>query len=92
MTTKHSPLRVLKAQADEIAATICAAERGEAIDVQFAAKLEEARGKESVSVGIVMDDKIVRLDLPWSVIRSSGRVGLAEYILGQMRETRRAVH
>lgn len=38
MTTAQSPLRVLKAQADRIAATLKAAERGEKIDVLFAKK------------------------------------------------------
>ena len=92
MTTKNSPLRALKAQADKIAAMICAAERGEAIDARFAEKLAAARDKEAFRVGIVMDDKVITIDLPWSVIRSSGRVGLAEYILGLMRETRRVVN
>lgn len=92
MTNKNSPLRVLKQQADQIAATICAAERGEPIDAMFAEKISVARNQEAVKVGIVMDDKIVTLELPWSVIRSSGRVGLAEYILNQMRETRRVLN
>lgn len=92
MTTKKSPLRVLKHQADKIASIICAAERGDPIDAQFAKKLQEARASESVSVGIVMDDKIVKLDLPWSVIRHSGQDGLSEYILAQMCEARQALH
>lgn len=92
MTTKHSPLRVLRAQADRIADLICTTERGEPVNVQFAEKLAAARDKESVKVAIAMDDKIISLDLHWSVIRSTGRVGLAQYILDQMRETRRVVN
>lgn len=91
MTTKRSPLRVLEAQAEKIAATIKAAERGEPVPATFAEKLVEAREKETVSVGIVMDDKVVKLDLPWATIRSTSKSGLAEYILGLMRETRRVV-
>lgn len=87
MTTKHSPLRALKAQADKIAATIKAAERGEKIDTRFAEKIEAARGKESFEVGIVMDDKVITIEMPWTTIRSTNEVGLAEYILGQMRES-----
>jgi hypothetical protein len=56
MTTRHSPLAQLKAQADRIAATLKAAERGEKIDVRFAEKIAEARSKESFRVGVVMDD------------------------------------
>lgn len=92
MTTKHSPLRVLKAQADKIAATIMAAERGEKIDVQFAQKLAEARTKESFTVGIVMDDKVIKIGISWDLIRSTGQVALSEYILDQMRETRKVVN
>lgn len=88
MTTKNSPLRVLKAQADKIAATIKAAERGEKIDVRFAEKIDAARNTPSFKVGIVMDDKIITIDMPWATIRSTSEVGLSEYILKQMRETR----
>lgn len=92
MTTKHSPLSVLKGQADKIAATIKAAERGEKIDVQFAEKLAAARNQPSVKVGVVMDDKIIILDMPWFTIRNSSEGGLAEYILDKMREARDAVN
>lgn len=92
MTTKHSPLRILRAQADRIADMICKTERGEPVDASFAAKIAEARSKEAVKIGIVMDDKVITLELPWSVIRSSGRVALAAYVLDQMRETRRVIN
>ena len=88
MTTKNSPLRELKAQADKIAATLAAAERGEVIDPHFAARLHEARLKDVVTVGIVMDDKVIKIDLPWTLIKSTGEVGMSEYILRQMRESR----
>lgn len=86
MTTKHSPLSAIKAQADKIAAALKAAERGEKIDVRFAEKIEAARGKESLKIGIVMDDKLITLDLPWQTIRSTGEVALSEYIVRLMRE------
>lgn len=88
MTTKHSPMRVLKAQADKIAATLKAAERGDKIDAQFAEKIQVARAKESFKVGVVMDDKVLIITMPWTTIRSSDEKGLAEYILNQMREAR----
>lgn len=91
MTTKHSPLSALKAQADKIAATLKAAERGEKIDGQFAEKIAAARKQDSFKVGIVMDDKVITIDMPWATIRSTGEVGLSEYILRQMRETRDTV-
>lgn len=91
MTTAHSPLSRLKAQADKIAATLKAAERGEKIVGQFADKIAAARGENSFKVGIVMDDKVIIIEMPWATIRSMGEVGLAEYILKQMlREARGA--
>lgn len=88
MTTKNSPLSALKAQSDKIAATLKAAERGEPIDARFAEKIEAARNQESFKVGIVMDDKIITIDMPWAMIRNTGEVVLSEYILKLMREQR----
>jgi hypothetical protein len=88
MTTKHSSLSQLKAQADYIAQMLKAFERGEKIDVKFAEKIEAARGKETFKIGIVMDDKVITLDIPWSTLRGTSETGLALYILNQMRETR----
>lgn len=92
MTTRHSAPQVLKAQADQIAATLKAAERGEKIDAWFAEKIEAARGKESLRFGVVMDDKIITIDMPWATIRGTSESGLSEYIVKQMREARDAVH
>jgi hypothetical protein len=92
MTTARSPLSQLKAQADKIAATLKAAERGEKIDVRFAEKIEAARSKESFKFGIVMDDKVITIEMPWATIRGTNEVGLAQYILDQMRESRETAH
>ncbi len=86
MSTKNSPVRVLKAQADKIAATLKAAERGDKIDARFAERIAEARTKDSFKVAVVMDDKVITLDMPWTTIRGTTEAGLAEYILNQMRE------
>jgi hypothetical protein len=93
MTTSLSPLRVLKAQADKIAALVKAAERGEKIEGQFAEKIEAARRlKATFKVGVVMDDKLISIEMPWATISSTSEVGLAEYILKQMRGARDPVH
>lgn len=92
MTTKHSPLSALKAQADKIAQMLKAAECGEKIDARFAEKIEAARSNENFRVGIVMDDKVITIDMPWVTVRSTSEVGLAEYILNLMREARHAVN
>lgn len=92
MTTKNSPLRVLKTQADNIAQKLKAFERGERADVRFAEKLDAARGKESLIFGIMMDDKLIQVTMPWTLIHETSEVGLAEYILKQMRESREVAH
>jgi hypothetical protein len=92
MTTKHSPLRVLKQQSDTIASVIKAAERGEKVGGPFAAKIEAARSLPSFKVGIVMDDKIITLEIAWAIVRETSQVGLAEYILNQMKETRNVIN
>jgi len=88
MTTRSSPLRVLKAQADKVAATLKAFERGEPVEARFAAQIQAARSRERFKLGIVMDDKVITIDLPWATINSTGEVGLSEYILKLMREQR----
>lgn len=88
MTTKDSPLRALKAQADRIAAMLKAFERGEKINVRFAEKIVAARATAGVKFGIVMDDKVITIEMPWATIRSTGEGALAEYIIKQMREAR----
>lgn len=92
MTTAQSPLRLLKGQADKIAQMIKAAERGEKIDVKFAEKIEAARATDGIKIAVVMDDKVISLELPWFTIRNSSEGGLAEYILDKMRETRDTRH
>jgi len=87
VTTKHSPVSALKAQAEKIAATIKAAERGEKIDVRFAEKIAAARDKDIFKVGIFMDDKVITIEMPWAVIKGASEAGLAEFILKQMCET-----
>ncbi len=92
MTTRHSPLNQLKAQADKIAAMLKAAERGEKVEAQFAAKIAEARARDSFKVGIAMDDKVIAITMPWATIRATSEAGLSEYIVNQMRETRHVVN
>ena len=92
MTTKHSPLHVLRTQADRIAKTIKAAERGEPIDARFAQKIAEARLKDSFKVGVVMDDKVFTVEMLWTTIRETTEPALAEYVLRLMQEARDAAH
>ena len=88
MTTARSPLRVLRAQADKIAALLKAAERGEKIDVRFAEKIAAARDKPSLIFAVFMDDKVLKIEMPWKTIQTTSEIGIAEYIVDQMREAR----
>jgi hypothetical protein len=80
MTTKHSPLNILKAQADRIAAFIKAADRDKKPGSSF--------NKKSFRTAITMDDKTIILEIAWSAIREQTEPELAKYILSLMRETR----
>ncbi|TXH45615.1 MAG: hypothetical protein E6Q97_31185 [Desulfurellales bacterium] len=86
MTTKNSPLRQLKAQADAIAASIKAVERGD-----LPAK-PGSEDKPSLKFGVVMDDKVITIEIGRAAIKASSEAGLSEYILRLMREQRDAVH
>lgn len=86
MSTKHSPLRKLTAEANRIASILKAAERGDKIDIRFATKIAEARKQEGFKAGIVMDDKVIILTLPWSIVREHTEAELSQYIVDQMRE------
>ena len=92
MTTKHSPLRVLKAQADRIAAVLKAIDRGDEIETPFAEKIKAARSRNIFKFGIIMDDAVITIEMPWEKVRTMSEVGIAEYILQQMRRSRDAVN
>lgn len=93
MTTSQSPLSKIKAQADEIAKMLKAAERGDPIDhmstrATIAKGFADARNtKTEIKVGIAMDDKFISIDITWAVIRATSEAALSEYIIKQMRAT-----
>lgn len=88
MTTKNSSPAALRVQAESIARVLKAAERGDKIDGPNAHKIVEARlTKPSFKTGIVMDDKVITIDMPWPLIKEYSEEALAAYILAQMQET-----
>lgn len=87
MTTKNSPLAALQSQANYIANMLKRAERGEKIDTRFAEKIEAARKTPVFKVGIVMDDKVITIEIAWQIIKDTEESALSEYILKQMRES-----
>lgn len=92
MTTKHSPPEAIRAQAKEIARLIKEAEKGNPVPPQFKAAIAAARERDVFKVAVVMDDKTLILDLPWSVIRETTRDALMEWIMDAMLERRGAVN
>lgn len=92
MTTSTSPLRVLKAQADTIAKTIKAVERGENPIEDRGGKIAAALAKPTVKFAVMMDDKLLSIEMSWATIRESSETGMAEWILKHMRESREATN
>jgi hypothetical protein len=93
VTTKHSPLNALKEQADRIAAMLKAFERGDlsgipGADAHMMTRLGAARLKGEFKTGIVMDDKVLIVTIPWPTIAESGEAALSAYLLRLMREER----
>jgi hypothetical protein len=88
MTTARSPLRVLKAQADQIAAKLKRIADGHNDAADPFGRLDAARTRDSITFGVVMDDKLLQIEMRWSAIRKSSKEEIAEYILKHMRESR----
>jgi hypothetical protein len=88
MTTVHSPEAALRAQADKIAKTLKAVERGDPVAFQndHDGKVAASRAKPTVTFGIAMDDKIVQVTLSWSRIAETDERFLSDFIIGQMRK------
>ena len=85
MTTAQSPLPALQAQADKIATTLKAVARGERVIADRGGKLAAALASDGVTVGIVMDDKIIKVRLLWSTVRSCEEAALSEFIVKTMQ-------
>lgn len=85
MTTAQSPLRVLKAQAVAIATKLKAAARGDKIADDPGGKIAAALARDSFTFAVVMDDKIIKIEMPWKMIRETSEPALVEWIVAQMR-------
>ncbi len=86
MTTAQSPLSALQDQARQIAARLKAAERGEPIADDPGGKVAAARKRDSITFAVAMDDKILRIDVPWKTIRETSEPDLVAWIVAQMQE------
>lgn len=88
MTTKDSPRRLIKMQADKIAGMLKAAERGDPLDARFAEKIAEARARRVFKVAIVMDDKVLSIAIPWETVKNTSEAALSEFIVREMQEAK----
>lgn len=80
MTTAQSPIGKIRKQATKIARTLKAA----LTDPH--PRFDAARKNPGFKAGIVMDDKVITLNVPWETIRETSEVALTEWIIKQMRE------
>lgn len=78
MTTSKSSLRALKAQADSIAKMLKDTERDGTAS-------PAAKAKDAIRVGIVMDDKIITMDISWKTIHDISELALSTFIVDHMR-------
>lgn len=86
MTTKNSPLETLKQQADTISRQLKRMDRGEVAVADPAGKIAAAREKGEITFAVVMDDKMLKITMPFDVIRSSTEAGISEWIVAHMQE------
>ena len=70
-----------------MAASLKAADRGETIASDPAGKIAAARQKNSITFAVV-----IKIEMSWATIRATSEVGIAEFILKQMRGSREAVN
>lgn len=77
MTTAQSPVSKLKAQADAIAKRLKQVVRGE---------LPSFPKKDRIKFGVVMDDKLITVDMAWDTICQSDEAAISEMILREMQE------
>lgn len=92
MSTKNSPPHKLRAEANKIAKILTDAARGKFVNSQMRREYEAAKAKGTFRAGIVMDDKIITIDIPTADLPNYTRKGLAEYIFNQMAETQNTAH
>jgi len=90
MTTTKSPSQALRAQAHKIAETLKHAAAGEKIANDPAGRIEASKARGFIDFAIVMDDKILKIEIPWQTINELALPLLCDFIFDQMSETKHA--
>lgn len=88
MTTARSPLSVLKAQAGKMARMLKATERGESVTEDVGGKIAASLAAGTIRFAVMMDDKLLSIDMTLATVRATSEVALADYILKLMRGSR----
>lgn len=92
MTTAKSPPQQIRAQAHKIAETLKRAAAGERIANDPLGKIEASKARGYVDFAIVMDDKIVKIQVPWGTIEALELPLLCDFIFDQMSEAKHAAN
>jgi hypothetical protein len=92
VTTGYSPLSLLKRQADRMAKMLKALSRGEVVTEDRGGRIAASRATGAFRFGIVMDDKVIPVDIAWKKIEETSEVALAAWILKQMRSFKDTHH
>jgi hypothetical protein len=87
VSTSNSPLHKLQAEARRCAKHLKEMASGKTVSRAFdpAGKIAAAQAAESLTFGVVMDDKVIKITMTWVTIRETSEDGLVEYIVEQMR-------
>lgn len=90
MVSKNSPFAELKVRADRIASQLKALERGDTKGIHDPRNaLAKAKAAGHIVFAVVMDDKVIKVKMPWEVIRDTDEAGISQWILDYMQGTER---
>jgi hypothetical protein len=85
VSTSQSPAWKLKAEADKMARMLKSAELGEKLPHDPGGKMAAARKRDAIKFGVVMDDKIITIEMTWAKIKEMSEDGISEFIVNYMR-------
>lgn len=91
MTTSRSPIEDLRRQAETTAKILKLASTGARMPNDRGGRIAAAQASDRITFAVVMDDKVLQVEMLWSVIRASDEAAIAELILDAMRGEHRTV-
>lgn len=89
MSTSQTPLRVLEAQAEGIAHMLKRIAAGDETVHDPGGKLKASLAVGIVTVGVMMDDKFIKITVGWDAVRETSEVALAQWVLTYMQGQRK---